>query len=168
MYLNGTLKINGSANFYKSNSKTNSSSTSNSMELSCKWSSSAYAEKKKNEEIKRLLELEKKKHREAILNYHAWKIEDQNAQKKKFSSFENRLEMTLKKKRLLLKQLTKKYYNYDFRPNTEKRPIQNYKLPNPEATITSGKDFKFAFESKYEDSGKERELLELVTLRFYE
>ena len=58
---------------------------------------------------------------EAVMKHQMWKLNNRKRKKKKVSDFEMRLEMTLQKKKLRKKELEKKYYDYKFKPKTNKR-----------------------------------------------
>jgi hypothetical protein len=76
-----------------------------------------------------LMEIEKKKNHQAVLNHRIWKINNRRKKKKKLSDFEMRLELTLQKKKLKQKELERKYYGYNFKPDINKKRINIHKKP---------------------------------------
>ena len=74
--------------------------------------------------------------------------------------FGMRLEMTLQKKKLKKKNLEKKYYDYDFKPRTNKKRINIYKIKLPAKPVTTRKTAK-----KAAQNGRSKDLKKTIRKR---
>ena len=63
------------------------------------------------------------------------KLFTKSRRKKAKKQFKSRLEMTLQKKKIKKRELEKKYYDYNFKPNTNKKRINIYSRTLPDNVI---------------------------------
>lgn len=80
----------------------------------------------KNIDINEMRNINEMRGSNYMLNHRMWKLNNKKKKMKQLSDFEVRLEMTLQKKKLKKKELEKKYYDYNFKPNTNKKRIKIY------------------------------------------
>ena len=105
-------------------------------------------------------EIDRKTRNELMVEEQMSKLFTKKRRIEALSDFEMRLEMTLQKKKLKKKALEKKYYDFDFKPRTNKKRINIYSKTLPSSVVATLKKKKR--ESKHQKISKEKNLNQTI------